>query len=295
MKRMYDKDKIRKLVIIGIFSDDLILNDFSLKGGNALSIAYDINNRASMDIDISMKGDLKDINITKIQLEKLLENNIRNVLITENFDLIDFKLIDSPKKTDKPNWGGYRVSFKVIDLSISNMFGGDIEKIRKTSIALGKGNKKDMTIDISKYEYIDQSIIIEINDTLVSSYSLLMIVAEKLRAICQQMPEYKEIMSIKTSPRPRDFYDIFTIFNYKKELFDEILLKENKDIIKKMFKIKNVPLNLIDKIKLTETKEFHERAFGSVEQSIGKDAHNKGFSFYYDFVCELIEKINLDA
>lgn len=236
MKRMYDKDKIRKLVIIGIFSDDLILNDFSLKGGNALSIAYDINNRASMDIDISMKGDLKDINITKIQLEKLLENNIRNVLITENFDLIDFKLIDSPKKTDKPNWGGYRVSFKVIDLSISNMFGGDIEKIRKTSIALGKGNKKDMTIDISKYEYIDQSIIIEINDTLVSSYSLLMIVAEKLRAICQQMPEYKEIMSIKTSPRPRDFYDIFTIFNYKKELFDEILLKENKDIIKKCLK-----------------------------------------------------------
>lgn len=295
MMRVYDKDKIRKLVIIGIFSDDLILNDFSLKGGNALSIAYDINNRASMDIDISMKGDLNDIDITKQQLENLLENNIREVLKTENLDLIDFKLIDSPKKTDKPNWGGYRVSFKVIDLSISNQFDGDIEKIRKTSIALGKDNKKDMTIDISKYEYIDHSIIIEINDTLVSSYSLLMIVAEKLRAICQQMPEYKEIMNIKISPRPRDFYDIFTIFNHEKELYDEFLLEENRYIIKKMFEIKNVPLTLINKIKLTRTKEFHEIAYSSVEQSIGKDVHNKGFSFYYDFVCELIEKINLDA
>lgn len=95
MMRIYDKDKIRKLVIIGVFSDDLILNDFSLKGGNALSIAYDINNRASMDIDISMKGDLNDIDITKKQLENLLENNIRKVLKTENLDLIDFKLIDS--------------------------------------------------------------------------------------------------------------------------------------------------------------------------------------------------------
>ncbi|TXZ91478.1 nucleotidyl transferase AbiEii/AbiGii toxin family protein, partial [Vibrio cholerae] len=49
------KNKIRKLIIIGIFSEDIVLEHFALKGGNALAIGHNINERASMDIDVSMK------------------------------------------------------------------------------------------------------------------------------------------------------------------------------------------------------------------------------------------------
>ena len=50
-----------------------------------------------------------------------------------------------------------------------------------------------MKIDISKYENIDDAVLVYCDDdSLINVYSLKMIIIEKLRAICQQMPQYKE-------------------------------------------------------------------------------------------------------
>ena len=72
------KNKIRKLIIMGIFNDDVVLEHFALKGGNALAIGHNINERASMDIDISMKDDINSLKFSREELKKRLEQNISN-------------------------------------------------------------------------------------------------------------------------------------------------------------------------------------------------------------------------
>lgn len=288
------KNKIRKLIIMGIFNDDVVLEHFALKGGNALAIGHNINERASMDIDISMKDDINSLKFSREELKKRLEQNISNYLATENLSLIDFKLVDSPKKSDKEFWGGYRITFKVIKNEIKNNV-KDIDNLRKQSIPLGKNEKKEMKIDISKYENIDDAVLVYCDDdSLINVYSLKMIIIEKLRAICQQMPQYKEKMNVKVSPRPRDFYDIYTILEKNETLKADLLSSESRELITDIFKIKKVPVTLLEHIKLEDTKKFHEQDFDTVRQTIYASDNSKDFEFYYYYVCNLVKEINLN-
>lgn len=51
------RQKIKKLVIIAMFSDDALMERLVLKGGNALDIIHRVSARASVDIDLSIDGD----------------------------------------------------------------------------------------------------------------------------------------------------------------------------------------------------------------------------------------------
>ncbi|WP_206170386.1 hypothetical protein, partial [Staphylococcus lugdunensis] len=121
-----------------------------------------------MDIDVSMKDDINSLEISRETLKTMLEQNISRVLENENLTIIDFILEDSPKKSDKKFWGGYRVTFKVINNEIQDT-NNDIDSLRKKSISLGKNEKKEMKIDISKYEFIEDAIIVECDeDSLIN-------------------------------------------------------------------------------------------------------------------------------
>lgn len=48
----------------------------------------------------------------------------------------------------------------------------------------------------------------------IKVYTLEMIVYEKLRAICQKLPEYKYAQE-PIKARPKDFYDIYMIMKIK--------------------------------------------------------------------------------
>ena len=47
-------DDIKKAIVLGLFSNDYLLEKLVLKGGNALSLVYSISTRASLDIDLSI-------------------------------------------------------------------------------------------------------------------------------------------------------------------------------------------------------------------------------------------------
>jgi hypothetical protein len=69
-------DKIRRLTIISMFaaSDDL-MELFALKGGNALNYIYNLNQRSSIDIDISMENSFEALNLKLEKVEKLERSN----------------------------------------------------------------------------------------------------------------------------------------------------------------------------------------------------------------------------
>jgi predicted nucleotidyltransferase component of viral defense system len=52
---------IRKLTITALFSDDVLLEQLVLKGGNAMSLIYHISPRVSLDLDFSMETDFENV------------------------------------------------------------------------------------------------------------------------------------------------------------------------------------------------------------------------------------------
>ena len=86
-------------------------------------------------------------------------------------------------------WGGYKVEFKIIDSATYKDCGGDERKIRMVAMSMADGSKR-FPLDISKHEYVEEKVAELIDDVIVYAYSPQMLVAEKVRAICQQMPEY---------------------------------------------------------------------------------------------------------
>ncbi len=110
-----------------------------------------------------------------------------------------------------------------------------------------------------------------------------MILFEKIRALCQTMPEYSEIVtSARPKHRARDIYDIFTIYNSGHLNLDQEMLKE-------IFKAKRVPLDFINK--LENLREHNRENWETVRASIVEsDRKNlQSYDYYFDQVLKIIE------
>jgi hypothetical protein len=99
-----------------------------------------------------------------------------------------------------------------------------------------------------------------------------MIALEKLRAICQQMPEYSPNRT--PSARARDFFDIYQIHAITGL---RIGSQENKKLLRHIFAAKDVPLDFLQLI--AAQREFHRPDWDSVRLSINND-NLKEFDFY---------------
>ncbi|GGE86020.1 nucleotidyl transferase AbiEii/AbiGii toxin family protein [Priestia taiwanensis] len=287
-------EEIRKLTIISLFSDDDLMDILVLKGGNALELAYNLNSRASMDIDVSMEKDFADFDLTIEDVQKKLEKRLNITFEEANYKVFDVKLVERPKakrKIDDLNWGGYSAEFKVISKADYERIGDNTDQLRRESLAIS-GDKKVIKIDISKYEFTAPSQETEFHDYFIKVYSPRMIVFEKLRAICQQMKEYTQTVRSSQTPRPRDFFDIFVIIDTLDPTLD-FTSTENQELIKSFFEIKNVPLRLLGNIKKPETKEFHEQAYATLKNTVKESDNLREFSFYHDYVSTKVEELKV--
>ena len=246
-----------------------------LKGGNALSLVYGIGGRTSLDVDFSNAGDFADLPQTKKRFEQTL---------TERFDsagyvLFDFSLRPKPLKpgTRPPTWGGYLVEFKIISKEGYAKYGGDVAIMQARSATVSPGQQRIFRIEISKHEYCEPKAEHEFDGYTIYAYTPAMIAIEKLRAICQQMPEYPLISPTMKRARARDFYDIEV--HAKVTVIAEgtpghLALTEH------IFAAKNVPLELIPRI--PEHRDFHHPDWPRVQATVSGPLES--FDFYFDAV-----------
>ncbi|MBK8735820.1 MAG: nucleotidyl transferase AbiEii/AbiGii toxin family protein [Saprospiraceae bacterium] len=274
-------NKIKRLTISALVADDILMGILVLKGGNALDLVYDITNRGSIDIDFSIEKDFTD------QEKKRLLNQISHLLVTEfskeNLFPFDIHFSDKPHKINdnvKSFWGGYRLEFKVIDKNKCDSLNGDWESIRRNALPIHTDHSPIFTVDISKYEYIGNKRAKDLEGAVVYVYSPEMLALEKLRALCQQVPLYKEIIfSMTPRSRARDFFDIY---NLTQSFSIDYKTSENIELSKHIFDAKRVPLNFISLI--IEQKEFHRQSWESVINTVSKKEDLKDYEFYFDFV-----------
>ncbi|MCU7521768.1 MAG: nucleotidyl transferase AbiEii/AbiGii toxin family protein [Ignavibacteria bacterium] len=276
-------NKIKKLTIVAFFSDDELMNMIVLKGGNALDIIYKIAGRSSVDIDFSIDNKIPDD-----KFEIIREKMVRTLSTTFNengYELIDFNFYERPCQITEDMadfWGGYRVEFKIIEKEKFGKLKNNADNLRRHALEVRSDHKKTFLIDISKFEYCEGKIDKEFEGLTIYVYSPEMILCEKIRAICQQMPEYGKIVkSNSQSARARDFYDIYIIIE---KLNIDITLTKNRALLEAIFEAKKVPLYLMDKI--SEYREFHRPDFQSVKDTVLPTEELKEFDFYFDYVVE---------
>lgn len=278
--------KIKMWAVQAMFSDDELLEQLVLKGGNAMALIHQISARASVDLDFSLKQDFgNEIDSVKARIEKILSETFRS----NGLEVFDFKMVEKPKALTedmKDFWGGYAVEFKLVTTEIYSENSSDLEILRRRSINLGQGPK--FLIDISRFEYVEDKQHFDFDGTVIYVYSPLMIVCEKLRAICQQMTEYGPVIKRErpSTARPKDFVDIFVLVT---ALELNLSGEEMQKNLISMFEVKKVPLTFLGLI--PNYYQFHLSGFSAVEATVSPDFEIKEFNVYFNYVLDLVDQL----
>lgn len=106
---------------------------------------------------------------------------------------------------------------EVVGEDVYRQHHADPAALRRRAVALRTNHSPVFELELSKYEYVDQKTPIKVDGYQIFIYTAEMIVFEKLRAICQQLPEYAAILPSHTPrARARDFYDMWLIMDERK-------------------------------------------------------------------------------
>ncbi len=203
---------ITRLVIVGLASDEELMEQLVLKGGNAIEFmqaAQGKGSRFSNDIDFSMQGSFDD---DLEEVKPRLERTIVNTFSEYGLVVFDYLFTVRPSEVSddvKDIWGGYNIAFKLATPADVAKANGDLEKLRRSAMPIQSNNSPKIEIDISKFEFVHNKQSLEIDGFTIYIYSPEMIVFEKIRAICQQLPGYSTIIpGYRACPRARDFFMI---------------------------------------------------------------------------------------
>lgn len=269
---------IRKSIVKAIFADDSLLERLALKGGGALELIYGFTKRASVDLDFSMAGEFDEgVEAARERLERALAA----YFLEQNLQAFDVRLSERPPKISqdvRDFWGGYALEFKLIPLRLFKELKGDETGLRRNALIVSPALKGKVEIDISKFESFSGVREETVENLFIKVYTPEAMIFEKLRAICQQMPEYAQIVhrSRPGSPRPQDFYDIDVIRMHG--ISSDLLGEENLALLKDIFQAKRVPLRLLTKV--AQSGSFHGKSWQRVIDTVPEKESIKPFDHY---------------
>jgi hypothetical protein len=272
-------DAIRCAIIAALFSDDYLYDHLVLKGGNALRLVYRLQERTSLDLDFSLDTEFFDLADTQRRLTRAL----RDRLDSAGYVSFDEKLEERPPHPTG-RWGGYLLTFKVIAKLEQARLGGELDALRRNALSFGPFQQRNWSVEISRYEYCEGKIPYELDSQSIYVYSPEMLAIEKLRALCQQLPDYPHRRY--PAPRARDFYDLHSLatrLSPPPRLDSAGSVKQARAI----FRAKEVPIPLLRQIR--QARDFHAADWPSVQVSTTGTLRN--FDFYFEFVATLAERL----
>lgn len=277
--------EIRKIVIQAVFSDEELTERLVLKGGNALEIALGIISRGSIDLDFSMQDDFGDsVDEVTARLFAALEDRFDAhglVVFDKVFEVIPPDIVSDAT----PWWGGYRAEFKLLDRKRHDELRNNLAKAQIEALPVSPNQEKVFRIDISKHEFCREKQEGQLDGFTIWLYTPAMLAIEKIRAVCQQMPEYEPLRNKRA--RGRDFYDIHAIVS---KLDVDLTAPENRVLFEEIFAAKRVPLALLSRVGDSSVREFHRPDWERVKASVVGELP-AGFDFYFDFVAKEVAKL----
>ena len=281
-------ERVKRLAVMAMFSDDDLMDELVLKGGNAMALIHKLTSRESVDLDFSMQHDFPDgVEAMTARIGRALQRTFPPA----GYMPFDLKMAEKPANISPDMagfWGGYAVEFKLVTLEQFVAHKDDLKQLRNAALSIGQGKK--FLIDISRFEYVADKEETDLEGYRIYVYSPTMIACEKLRAICQQMEAYAPIVKRSDgrpgSQRARDFLDIHTLVE---RLVLDLIAPKAIDMTREMFALKHVPLEFLGQI--GEQREFHRQGFPSVQATVAPGFKLQSFDFYFDYVVELATRV----
>lgn len=274
-------EEVRRLTITALFSDDVLFQQLVLKGGNAIALVHRLGLRSSFDLDFSLKSDFDDVEDARNRIQRALEARFDSA----GYKVFDLTFAPRPKldgPDERPWWGGYQLTFKLLTHAEHERLKSKPAKMQAQALPIASRQRRKLTVEISKYEYVEGKIQQDLDHYSIWVYTPTMVAAEKLRALCQQMPEYE--LCEQPVARARDFYDIFLAVT---EAGVDLRSEESRTTISEMFSVKKVPLELLGR--LESKREFHRPDWPSVTAAVPEQLNE--FDFYFDFVLDQVRAL----
>lgn len=273
-------EEVVRECVVALFADPELRRPVVLKGGTALRLSEKMDNRLSTDIDFS----IPDVIAEPEQYFRQVGLRLANHFEPLGFEVIDGKPTRKPKTRGRnlpPFWGGWSYQFKLSDLKNRGETPGT--KTRRALIPGGSASSR-IELEFSEHEYCGSLVTIKIAGSPVRVYSSVLLILEKIRAICQQHPSYPYTQN---RDRVRDFYDIYQLV--RKHRAHPKFFSELKLHIGPVFEAKQVPLTLLDAIFAEDFLELQESGFPALGDTVtGK---LQPFYFYTEQLKWLIGKI----
>jgi len=286
MSREWSIEEIIIECLTCLYSNDYFKDEIYLKGGQAVRLVENIDYRFSADMDFSMSGKINQPD----EFFKFTNEALVGHFEGHDLHLFDCKWVKKPKvrKNGLPDfWSGWQLEFKLIEKSKKLL--PPAEKTREALIPKNTNTSK-ITLEISEYEYCGSVQKVNLKGSEVKAYSRVLIILEKVRAICQQHPDYKYSGN---KQRTRDYYDIANLIEKSlKEDKENVanFYAESKKHLEKVFLAKEVPLNILDKIFTEDFLEIQKKGWATVEATT--PSHNRqSFEYYAEVLKEFIRKI----
>lgn len=271
-------DEVINETIIAIYRNPAASNQLFLKGGSAMRLFDNLTSRLSIDIDFSVDTAVDDVS--------RFFDNMKFKIITRfqdfKYEAIDFNWIRKPnrKRKDKPNWwGGWSFEFKIVSYA---HHGKSIEIKRRNALIPEGANSSKIIVEISEHEYCKNGRTKVVNGVTILGYSRELIVSEKIRAICQQHPEYKFNLN---KNRARDFYDIYEL---TKDVDDDFTHRCSLHI-NNVFKAKEVPISILKSLWEEDFIDKQRRGFDQVKDTVQGKVYD--FDFYLENLRFLVKEI----
>lgn len=276
-------DFVVETSLVAIYSNNLLSDKVFLKGGQALRIKERLVDRFSADLDFSTPGKIENVDLF---FESLRESLIKE-FYQNKFLVFDFKWVRRPAFRSKeiPDfWSGWAVEFKIIEEHKNNL--SPEERSREALVPIG-GSSPKITLDISEYEYCDSIENVKIKNVNVKSYSRTLLLLEKIRALCQQHPDYK-LKGI--DQRARDYYDIERLWQIVLQTGKtDAFLDDCAKHINNVFSAKGVDISLLEKIFEPDFIELQKSGWVAVQQTVSGKLSE--FEYYNESLASLIKEI----
>jgi len=254
-----------------------------LKGGCAMRLFDGLDSRLSIDADFSVEGAID----PDSEVFSIMEENLASMFHVDGYGVIDFRAQKRPKKS-RPGfpakWGGWACEFKLVPLEFALR---SLEVQRKRALIPMGANSPKITIDLSEFEYCGKRRVRTINGIKIRAYSPEMLVLEKIRAICQQHPDYSFRQEGRN--RARDLFDIYELT----ESTDDDFKRRCRNHLKKVFLAKEVPLDILQSLWSDPFIDELRRGFEQVRGTVRKRLFE--FDFYVEhlrfFLIEIYPEV----
>ena len=268
-----------------VSNDDLMLM-LAFKGGNAIDWFHGGPGRGSLDLDFSL--DLEKPVPTADELQRLTEPALAERLAELGLAVFDVAVVEVPDhQSDEQSefWGGFKVRFKTVKADDYERYKTDFRDLQRR--ALDFGGPATFEIDISKHEYCTGKELREIDGLSVYVYSVELIVAEKIRALCQQVEDYCRLVNHKPRARAQDLFDV----HYLIETHGlDVLSPEFVSTLHGVFASKRCDRDLL--LQVEKTFDLHQSDFGKLASTVQNKHLLKSFDEHCDYVRRLCNDVH---